>query len=196
MASAAAGATINSRRFQFFKSCSTMDQNVTEIAGHLPRRGEPLPQPFGGRACYRVKWRCMSLYLRGTVVLLSFVSAYGQQKALMLKSNEIPYQGRDVKTAWVWRAPDGSIADAFIHWPAGVFEGGKPETTSTHPFAVRIAVLDGTVLFQFEGGEAKELKAGAYIVAPANARHYLGCKAGGRECVMFAVFSPDPAPPK
>jgi len=134
--------------------------------------------------------------MRTTVLLLSAVSAYAQRKAMLLKPDEVPYEGKGVKTAWVWRAPDGSTADAFIRWPAGVFEGGKPETTSTHPFGVRIAVLDGTVLFQFDGGEAKELKAGAYIVAPAGARHYLGCKAGGRECVMFAVFSPDPAPPK
>ncbi len=35
---------------------------------------------------------------------------------------------------------------------------------------------------------------GIYIVPPAHARHYLGCKAGGPECVMFAVFSPDPTP--
>ena len=51
----------------------------------------------------------------------------------------------------MWRAPDGSTADAFIRWPAGLFEGCKAEATSTHPFAAWIAVLEGTVLFQFEG---------------------------------------------
>ncbi len=120
-------------------------------------------------------------------------AAYADQKPAMLKPGEVPYEGDGVKTAWVFHAAGGSTADAFIRWPAGAMEGGKAEPASTHPFSVRIAVIEGTLLFQFEGGEAKELKAGSYIFAPAAVKHYLGCKAGGRECVMFAVFAPDPS---
>jgi glyoxylate utilization-related uncharacterized protein len=138
----------------------------------------------------------MSRRLLGTVLVLSALRAHAQQKPIILKHGEVPYEGKGVKTAWVSRANDWSTADAFIRWPAGVMEGGKAEATSTHPFSVRIAVIEGTVIFQFENGEAKELKAGSYIFAPAAVKHYLGCKAGGPECVMFAVFAPDPTAPK
>lgn len=117
-------------------------------------------------------------------------------KPVLLNMDEIRFEGEGIKAASLWRASDGSAADMLIRWPAGVFENGKPDPVSTHPFAFRIVVVDGTGLFQFDGGPLRQLQPGSYVSAPPNAKHVLGCKAGGRECLFFVTFSPAPAPPK
>jgi glyoxylate utilization-related uncharacterized protein len=135
------------------------------------------------------------LVLSITMVLSSF-GVHAEEKAFMLSSDQVPYEGKDIKTAWVWHAPDNSSGDAMLRWPAGLAEDNSTEPVSVHPFGVRIVVVAGTLLFQFAGGETKELQAGSYIYAPPGAKHALACKAGGPECVMFAVFTPPPGAKK
>ena len=110
--------------------------------------------------------------------------------------NEIGFEGEGIKVANLWRASDNSAADMLIQWPAGVFENDKPDPVSTHPFGFRIVVVEGTGLFQFEGGPVRELKPGAYVSAPPAAKHVLGCKAGGTRCLFFVAFSPAPTAAK
>ncbi len=132
-----------------------------------------------------------------TVGLLAFaLLGRADDKPILLSSDEIRFEGQGIKIANLWRASDNSAADMLIRWPAGVFDDGKPAPVSTHPFGFRIMVLDGAGLFQFEGGSLRELKPGAYLSAPPNVKHVLGCKAGGRDCVFFVTFSPAPVPPK
>ncbi len=85
-----------------------------------------------------------------------------------------------------------STKPIFGSWTAAA----SADPVSAHPFAFRIVVVDGTGLFQFEGGPLRQLQPGSYVSAPPNAKHVLGCKAGGRECLFFVTFSPAPAPPK
>jgi hypothetical protein len=120
-------------------------------------------------------------------------------KPVLLNSDEIRFEGKGgngIKIASLWRASDDSAADMLIRWPAGTFEDDKPDPVSTHTFGFRIVVVDGTGLFQFEGGPLRELKPGAYLSAPPNMKHVLGCKASGKDCLFFVTFSPAPAPPK
>lgn len=119
-----------------------------------------------------------------------------ENRPVLLNSDEIRFEGESIQIASLWRAADASAADMLIRWPPGVFENGKADPVSTHPFGFRIIVVDGTALFQFEGGPLRELKPGGYLSAPPNTKHVLGCKAGGKRCLFFVTYSPAPAPPK
>jgi hypothetical protein len=135
--------------------------------------------------------------MRYTIIGLLGCALLGRaDKPVLLNSDEIRFEGEDIKIASLWRASDDSAADMLILWPAGVFEDGKPDPVSTHPFGFRIVVVDGTGLFQFEGGPLRELRPGAYLSAPPNTKHVLGCKAGGKRCLFFVTYSPAPVPPK
>ena len=132
--------------------------------------------------------------MRFTIIsLLGFaLLGHAEEKPVLLNSDEIRYEGDSIKVASLRKAADNTSADMMLRWPAGLFEDGKSEPVSTHPFGFRIIVVEGTGLFQFEGGPLKELKPGAYVAAPPNAKHVLGCKEGLKPCLFFVTFSPAP----
>jgi hypothetical protein len=106
--------------------------------------------------------------MRYTTVALLGCALLGRadNKPVLLNRDEIRFEGEGIKIPSLWRASDNSAADMLIRWPAGVFENGKKDLVSTHPFGFRIVVVEGTGLFHFDGGPLRELKPGAYLSAP------------------------------
>jgi mannose-6-phosphate isomerase-like protein (cupin superfamily) len=97
---------------------------------------------------------------------------------------------KGAQQALLWGDPAKGAYGAFKKIPGGTVLG-----LHTHAHDQRAVMISGTIEFNFEGEDKKELGPGSYVSIPGGAAHDATCKAGAdciylEESVGAADFKP------
>lgn len=100
---------------------------------------------------------------------------------------------KGTQQAVLWGNPKMGAYGSLDKWP-----GGTETPVHTHTLAIKAVILAGTLVITPDGGAAKELPAGSYVMIPGGMKHATTCKAGA-DCVFFGEqagkFDMKPAAP-
>jgi quercetin dioxygenase-like cupin family protein len=130
----------------------------------------------------KVLIRFSSLALIGLIAAVT-LSAAGDKKAVVLGAKDLKWAGnpamKGLFVATLWGDPAKGAYGTLKKVPGGTDLGWH-----THSSDQKVVAISGTIDFQVEGGDVKELMTGSYISMPGGVKHTAKCRAGS-DCMWF-----------